>query len=125
MSSLNRATIIGNLGADPTVRETNGGKTVANFSVATSQQWKDKTTGEKREATEWHSVVVWDALATIVQRFAHKGSKVYIDGKLRTRKYEDQGGITRYVTEIIADEVLLLDRRPATATLETEQPAQP
>lgn len=109
MSGVNKVILIGNLGADPEVRHLQNGVSVANFRIATSETYKDKTTGEKREVTEWHNVVAWRGLADITEKFLRKGSKVYVEGKLRTRKWE-KDGIDRYTTEILADEMTLLDR---------------
>lgn len=109
MSGVNKVILIGNLGADPEIRHLQNGVSVANFNLATSETFKDKTTGEKREQTEWHRVVAWRGLAEITEKYLKKGSKVYVEGKLRTRKWE-KDGIDRYTTEIQADEMNLLDR---------------
>ena len=109
MSGVNKVILIGNLGADPEVRHLQNDVTVANFNLATSETYKDRTTGEKREQTEWHRVVVWRGLAEVVEKYVRKGSKVYVEGKLRTRKWE-KDGIERYTTEIMADELTMLDR---------------
>jgi single-strand DNA-binding protein len=109
MSGVNKVILIGNLGADPEVRHLQNGVSVANFRIATSEVYKDKTTGEKREQTEWHSIVAWRGLAEITEKYLKKGSKVYVEGKLRTRKWE-KDGIDRYTTEVMADEMNLLDR---------------
>lgn len=101
MSSLNRAMIIGNLGKDPEVRTTQNGTKVANISVATSERWRDRNSGEQRERTEWHRVTLWDKLAEIAEKYLHKGSKVYLEGKIQTRKWQDQSGQDRYATEIV------------------------
>jgi single-strand DNA-binding protein len=101
MSSLNKACIIGNLGKDPEVRTTQGGTKVANISVATSERWRDKNSGEQKERTEWHRVTLWGKLAEIAEKYLHKGSKVYLEGKIQTRKWQDQSGADRYSTEII------------------------
>lgn len=101
MSSLNKVTIIGTLGKDPEIRTFQNGGKMASFSVATSEKWKDKQTGEKKERTEWHRIsVLNDALVGIVERFLKKGSKVYIEGQLETRKWTDQAGVERYSTEV-------------------------
>jgi single-strand DNA-binding protein len=102
--------LIGNLGADPEVRHLQNGASVANFRIATSETYKDNTTGEKREQTEWHSIVAWRGLAEITEKYLRKGSKVYVEGKLRTRQWQDKDGNTKYTTEIHADEMTLLDR---------------
>lgn len=109
MSGVNKVILIGNLGADPEIRHLQNGVSVANFRIATSETYKDKTTGEKREQTEWHSIVAWRGLAEITEKYLKKGSKVYVEGKLRTRKWE-KDGIDRYTTEVQADEMNLLDR---------------
>ncbi len=109
MSGVNKVILIGNLGADPEIRHLQTGISVANFRIATTETYKDKTTGEKREQTEWHSIVAWRGLAEITEKYLKKGSKVYVEGKLRTRKWE-KDGVERYTTEIMADEMTLLDR---------------
>lgn len=109
MSGVNKVILIGNLGADPEVRHLQNDVSVANFRIATSETYKDRNTGEKREQTEWHSIVAWRGLATIAEKYLRKGSKVYVEGKLRTRKWE-KDGVERYTTEILADEMTLLDR---------------
>ncbi|HEY0978922.1 MAG TPA: single-stranded DNA-binding protein [Flavobacteriales bacterium] len=109
MSGVNKVILIGNLGADPEIRHLQNGVSVANFRIATSETFRDRQTGEKREQTEWHNVVAWRGLAEITEKYLKKGSKVYVEGKLRTRKWE-KDGIDRYTTEIMADEMTLLDR---------------
>lgn len=102
MSSLNKVQIIGSLGADPEIKSFQNGGRVCNLRIATSDKWKDKTTGEQKEQTEWHSVsILSDGLVGIAERFLRKGSKVYIEGQLRTRKWQDQSGNDRYSTEIM------------------------
>lgn len=101
MSSLNRVTLIGNLGRDPETRRLQNGGMVCNLSVACSERWKDKNSGEQREKTEWISVVLFGNLADIAERFLTKGSKVYIEGKFSTRKWQDQSGNDRYSTEVV------------------------
>lgn len=103
MSSVNKVILIGRLGADPEVRDLNTGNKVCNFTMATSESWKDKATGEKKEKTEWHRVVVWDQnLISIVERFVNKGDKIYIEGELQTRKWTDEAsGTDKYTTEVI------------------------
>lgn len=98
--SLNKVEIIGNLGNDPEIRYMPSGGAVANLSIATTESWKDKTTGEKKEQTEWHRVVIFGKLAEIAGEYLRKGSKVFIEGSLRTRKWQDQAGVERYTTEI-------------------------
>ncbi len=109
MSGVNKVILVGNLGADPEVRHLENGVTVANFNLATSETFKDRNTGERREQTEWHRVVVWRGLADVVEKYVKKGSKVYVEGKLRTRKWE-KDGIERYSTEVQADSMTMLDR---------------
>ncbi len=100
--SVNKVTLIGNLGADPEVRHTNDGTMIVNLKVATSESWKDKNTGERRERTEWHRVVIFnDNLGKIAEQYLKKGSKVYIEGALQTRKWQDQPGNDKYSTEIV------------------------
>ncbi len=110
--SLNRAQIIGNLGADPDLRALASGMAVCRLSVATSESWNDKNTGEAREETEWHRVTLWGKLAEIASQYLHKGDKVFVEGKIRTRKWQDQSGQDRYSTEIHADNLLMLGGRP-------------
>ncbi|TSD84884.1 single-stranded DNA-binding protein [Mycobacterium sp. KBS0706] len=114
--SVNKVILIGNLGRDPEIRSFQNGGRVANLSVATSENWKDRTTGERKERTEWHRVAVFnDALVGVVERFLKKGSKVYIEGQLETRKYTDQSGAERYTTEVVLrpfrGELTMLDGR--------------
>lgn len=99
--SLNKVELIGNLGADPELRYLQNGGVVANLNIATSESWKDKTTGEKKEKTEWHRVVIFGKLAEIAGEYLRKGSKVFIEGALQTRKWQDQAGVDRYTTEIV------------------------
>ncbi len=108
---INKVILIGNLGQDPDVKYMPSGDAVANVTVATSESWKDKNTGEMQERTEWHRVVFFRRLAEIVGEYLKKGSKVYIEGKLQTRKWQDQSGNDRYTTEIIANEMQMLDSR--------------
>jgi single-strand DNA-binding protein len=100
-ASLNEVTLIGHLGRDPEIRTTQGGDKVANFSLATSEKWADKRSGERRELTEWHRVVVWGPVAGIVERYVKKGDSLLVRGSLRTRKWQDQSGTDRYTTEIV------------------------
>lgn len=98
---LNRATLIGNLGADPEIRTFDNGDKVANFSLATSDRWKDRNTGEQRERTEWHRVIVFGKLVEVVEQYVRKGDKLLVEGNIRTRKWQDQSGQDRYTTEIV------------------------
>ncbi len=108
---INKVILIGNLGNDPEVRYMPDGGAVANITVATSEQWKDKQSGERQERTEWHRVVLFRRLGEIAGEYLKKGSKVYIEGKLQTRKWQDQNGNDRYTTEIVANELQMLDSR--------------
>lgn len=108
MAGINKVIIVGNLGRDPEVRYTPSGTAVANFSVATSDEWKDKSTGEKKERTEWHRIVAWDKLGEICGKYLSKGRQVYVEGRLQTRSYDDKDGVKRYSTEIIAQDVQFL-----------------
>lgn len=108
---VNKVILIGNIGQDPEVRYTPGGSAITNISVATSETWKDKQTGQAQERTEWHRVVFFNRLAEIAGEYLRKGSKVYIEGSLRTRKWQDQQGQDRYTTEIVANEMQMLDGR--------------
>lgn len=108
---VNKVILIGNLGSDPEVRYMPQGGAVANITMATSESWTDKQTNEKKEQTEWHRVVFYGKLAEIVGEYTRKGSKIYVEGKLRTRKWQDQQGVERYTTEIIGNELQLLDGR--------------
>lgn len=105
---LNKVTLIGSLGRDPEVRYTADGTPIANFSVATSESWKDKNTGEKKEATEWHRITAYGKLAEIVGEYAKKGTRMYLEGKLKTRKWQDKDGQDKYTTEIQMSEMKLL-----------------
>ncbi len=111
MAGVNKVIIVGNLGNDPEVRYSNNGAAIANISVATSDSWKDKNTGERQERTEWHRIVMFNRLGEIAGEYLKKGSKVYIEGKLQTRKWQDQQGNDRYSTEIVADQMQMLDSR--------------
>ncbi|MGB5684904.1 MAG: single-stranded DNA-binding protein [Candidatus Electrothrix sp.] len=107
---LNKAMLIGNLGADPELRYTQSGVAVASLRIATSRRWKDKE-GQQQEQTEWHNIVAWDRLGEICNEYLHKGSKIYVEGRLQTRKWQDQSGNDRYTTEIVASDVQFLTPR--------------
>jgi single-strand DNA-binding protein len=114
--SVNKVILVGNLGRDPEVRQTQDGKPIVNMSVATSESWRDRSTGERRERTEWHRVVIFNEhLADVAQKYLRKGSKVYIEGQLQTRKWTDQDGRDRYSTEVVLQrfrgELTMLDSR--------------
>lgn len=123
---VNKVIIMGNVGKDPEVRYLPNGGAVANISVATSERWKDKDTGQQQERSEWHRIVFFNRLAEIVNEYVRKGSKIYIEGSLRTRSWE-QDGQTKYATEIVASEMQLLDSRQngSAAAQTNEAPRQP
>ncbi|KXJ55161.1 MAG: single-stranded DNA-binding protein [Neptuniibacter sp. Phe_28] len=108
---VNKVILVGNLGGDPDLRYMPNGNAVTNITIATSESWKDKESGQKQERTEWHRVVFFNRLAEIAGEYMRKGSKVYVEGALRTRKWQDQSGADRYTTEIVASEMQLLDSR--------------
>jgi single-strand DNA-binding protein len=110
--SLNKVQLIGNLGKDPELRYTANGLAVASFTIATNMSWKDKE-GNQQERTEWHNIVAWDRLGEICGEYLKKGKKVYIEGRLQTRNYEDKEGIKRYTTEVVAEDMIMLDGRSA------------
>jgi single-strand DNA-binding protein len=111
MASVNKVILVGNLGKDPEVRYMPNGDAVTNITIATTDTWKDKTSGEKKEATEWHRVVFFRKLAEIAGQYLKKGAQVYIEGSLKTRKWQGQDGQDRYTTEIVADGMQMLGRR--------------
>ena len=115
MSGVNKVIIVGRLGADPEVKTVSGGTSVARLSVATSENWTDKE-GQKQERTEWHRVVVWGKLAELCGKYLHKGRQVYLEGRLQTRKWEDQQGQARYTTEVVAQTVQFLGGGAAAGT---------
>lgn len=113
--SVNKVTLLGNVGKDPEIRTTQAGKRIASITLATSETWKDKQTGEQKEQTEWHKVVVFnDGLAGVIERYVKKGSKLYTEGQLKTRKWQDQSGQDRYSTDVVVDQfngsIVLCDR---------------
>jgi single-strand DNA-binding protein len=109
MAGVNKVILIGRLGRDPELRYTPSGSPVANFSIATSEEWKDKDTGEKKERTEWHRIVAWRRLGEICGEYLHKGMQVYIEGRIQTREWEDRDGNKRYTTEIVASNMQMLE----------------
>lgn len=111
MSGINKVIIVGNLGNDPETRFLPSGGAVTNISIATSEKWKDKTTGQQQEKTEWHKIIFFNRLAEIAGEYLKKGSKVYVEGSLRTNKWQDKDGNDRYTTEIIAKELQMLDAK--------------
>lgn len=127
MKTINKVTLLGNLGRDVEMRYTSSGEPVANCMVATSSEWKDQA-GERQSATEWHRCVAWGKLAELIGQYCRKGSHVYFEGKLRTRKWQDKEGVDQYTTEVVVDEFINLDRREPEAAQSTapakEQDAQ-
>ncbi|MBC6699653.1 single-stranded DNA-binding protein [Hymenobacter puniceus] len=111
MAGVNKVILVGNLGKDPEVRHLEGGATVANFTLATNEYYRDKQ-GTRIERTEWHTIAAWRGLAEMAEKFLRKGQQVYVEGKIRTRQYQDKDNQTRYITEIIADEITMLGGRP-------------
>lgn len=125
MASVNKVILIGNLGADPEMSTTQQGTALAKFRLATSETWKDRTTGERQERTEWHSVVAWDKLAQICGEYLHKGKMVYVEGSLQTRSWDDQSGQKRYKTEVKANNILMLSPREGGGRAEAGGPTAP
>ncbi|PCI93926.1 MAG: single-stranded DNA-binding protein [Flavobacteriales bacterium] len=111
MAGINKVILVGNLGKDPEVRYLEGGTAVANFPIATSESYKDKNSGEKKTNTEWHNIVLWRGLAEIAEKYLKKGSQIYLEGKLRTRQWQDKDGNNRYSTEIVGDNLQMLGRK--------------
>ncbi|MBT4884781.1 MAG: single-stranded DNA-binding protein [Legionellales bacterium] len=120
---VNKVILVGNLGKEPEVRFTPEGNAIANVVVATSESWRDKTSGDVQDRTEWHRIVFFSRLAEIVGEYLHKGSKIYIEGSLRTRKWTDRDNNERYTTEIVANEMHMLDRK-GEQDMPTSQPSQ-
>jgi single-strand DNA-binding protein len=118
---INKVILVGNLGADPETRYTASGAAITNIRIATSESWRDKQTGENQERTEWHRVVFFNRLAEIAGEYLRKGSQVYVEGSLRTRKWQDQGGQDRYTTEIVANEMQMLGGRGDDASSRSAQ----
>lgn len=127
MAGINKVILVGNLGKDPEVRYLEGGTAVANFSLATSENYTDKNTNERKTITEWHNVVFWRGLAEVAEKYLKKGNQVYIEGKLRTRKWQDKDGVDRYTTEIVGETLQMLGRKDDKASnsssLQQNQPS--
>ncbi len=123
--SLNKVMLIGNLGKDPEVRHLENGTAVANFSIATSESYKDKNSGEVISNTDWHNVVVWRGLADVAEKYLKKGDKVYLEGKLRSRSYQDPQGVTKYITEVVVDDMVMLGNRPSSDSTNPSPQATP
>ncbi|PGH39375.1 MAG: single-stranded DNA-binding protein [Candidatus Nephrothrix sp. EaCA] len=122
MASVNKVILVGRLGKDPEVRTLEGGVTHVRFSMATSESYKDKTTGEKKEMTEWHNVSLWSGLAEVAAKYLRKGDLVYIEGRLRTRSYE-KDGVTRYITEVAGNDMVMMSPKPSGSSQPTASPS--
>ena len=122
--SVNKVILVGRLGAEPESRAFPDGGSICNLSVATSESWKDRQSGERKERTEWHRVVLRNRLGEIAQQYLHKGSQVYLEGRIQTRKWQDQNGQDRYSTEIVGNEMRMLDSRGTGGSTGYDQPAQ-
>lgn len=125
MAGINKVILVGNLGNDPDVRTMPNGEAVANITVATSESWNDKNTGERREVTEWHRIVFYRRQAEVAGEYLRKGSKVYVEGRLKTRKWQDQNGQDRYTTEIQGDVLQMLDSRQQDKSSNSSKPKKP
>lgn len=121
MAGINKVILVGNLGKDPEVRYLEGGTAVANFPIATSENYTDRSSGEKKTITEWHNIVLWRGLAEIAEKYLKKGNQVYIEGKLRTRKWQDKDGHDRYTTEIVGDSMQMLGRKDDNSSSDSSQ----
>jgi single-strand DNA-binding protein len=115
MAGVNKVILVGNLGRDPEIRTLESGVKVARFSLATSESYNDRNTGQRVDQTEWHNIVLWRGLAEIAEKYLRKGNQVYIEGKLQTRSYQDKDGITKYSTEIVGQNMNMLGGRPVTS----------
>ncbi len=125
MASVNKAILVGNLGADPETRYLPSGEAVTNIRIATTDRWKDKASGETKEATEWHRIAFFGRLAEIAGEYLKKGSQVYVEGRIRTRKWQDKEGKDRYSTEIVADQMQMLGSRAGAGEGRGERQAEP
>lgn len=122
---VNKVILVGNLGNDPEVRATTTGSRVATISIATSESWMDKNTGQRQEKTEWHRVVFFNRLAEIVEQYLNKGSQVYVEGRLQTRKWQDQNGQDKYTTEVVANEMQMLGGKGGGGDFQSTAPMDP
>lgn len=122
MAGVNKVILVGNLGKDPEVRHLENGAAVANFSIATTESYKDKS-GNRQDQTEWHNIVLWRGLAQIAEKYLKKGSQIYVEGKLRTRSWQDKDGNTRYTTEIVGDQMTMLGGRSNSNGGQTPSPS--
>ena len=123
MAGVNKVILVGNLGKDPQVNYLDNGVAVANFSLATTESYKNKE-GEKVSQTEWHNIVLWRGLAEVAEKYLKKGSSVYIEGKIKTRKWEDKEGVTRYSTEVLADNMTMLGGRQTSTENKIDEPSK-
>jgi len=123
MAGVNKVILVGNLGKDPEVRHLENGTAVANFPIATSESYKDKN-GDRQEITEWHNIVLWRGLADIAEKYLRKGNQVYIEGKLRTRSWQDKDGNTRYTTEVVGDNMTMLGSRNESPSVPVNEGSQ-
>ena len=122
MAGINKVILVGHLGKDPEVRHLESGASVANFTLATNDHYKDKS-GARVERTEWHNITAWRGLAEVAEKYLKKGHQIYVEGKIRTRQYQDKDNQTRYITEIVADEITMLGGRPHADGQVAQQPA--
>jgi len=120
---LNKVMLIGNITRDPELRSTSSGQSVANFGLATNRVWKDPNSGERRESVEFHNIVTWGRLAEICGQYLRKGSKLFVEGRIQTRSWQDQSGAKRYTTEVVMENMIMLDRKPRETS--SFQPASP
>lgn len=125
MSGINKVILIGHLGKDPEMRQASSGDAIANFSLATSEEWKDKETGEKKQKTEWHRIVAFKRLGEICGEYLSKGSQVYVEGRLQTRSWEDKEGVKKYTTEIVASTIQFLGGKDSDRSSEDSSKGQP
>lgn len=125
MAGVNKVILVGNLGKDPEVRYLEGGTAVANFTIATSEYYTDKSTNEKKTITEWHNVVLWRGLAELAEKYLKKGNQVYIEGKLRTRKWQDKDGSDRYTTEVVGDSMQMLGKKEDNSSVQQQNQTTP
>ena len=122
MAGVNKVILIGNLGKDPEIRALDNGVKVARFSIATTESYKDRNTGQRVDQTEWHNIVLWRGLAEVAEKYLRKGNQVYLEGKLQTRSYQDKEGITKYSTEIIGQNMTMLGAKTSSGTAEPGTP---
>lgn len=123
--TVNKVILIGNLGKDPEIRHFENGGVLASFPLATSETYTDRQTGEKKEHTDWHDVVLWRGLAEVAEKYLHKGDKIYVEGKLKKRSYQDREGLTRYAVEIVGEELTMLSRVDAEQHLKSPYRKEP